>query len=74
MKKWSPPLKVFVIVAAVFLVLVLTRNTIRVIIGDLPISRAVIRFIIGGIVGGSLLGGIAAGITALVMNLRKLGD
>ncbi|MBM3148446.1 MAG: hypothetical protein FJ008_01575 [Chloroflexi bacterium] len=74
MKKWSMPLKVFVIVASVFLLLVLTRNIVRVVIGDITVVRAVIRFIIGGIVGGSILGGIAAGITALVMNLRKLGD
>lgn len=74
MKKWSMPLKVFVIVAGVFFLLVLTRNIVRVVIGDLPVARAAIRFIIGGIVGGSILGGIAAGITALVISLRKLGD
>jgi hypothetical protein len=70
MKKWSMPLKVFVIVAGIFLLLVLTRNVVRVVMGDLSVIRAVIRFIIGG----SILGGIAAGITALVISLRKLGD
>lgn len=74
MKKWSLPLKVFVIVASIFLLLVLTRNTMRVVIGDLPIIRAVIRFIIVGIAGGSILGGIAAGITALVVAIKKLGE
>ena len=74
MKKWSVPLKVFVIVASVFLLLVLTRNIVRVVMEDLTIGRAVVRFIVGGIVGGSILGGIAAGITALVINLKKLGD
>ena len=74
MKKWSMPLKVFVVVAGVFLLLVLTRNVVRVVMGDLSVARAVIRFVIGGIIGGSILGGIAAGITALVISLRKLSD
>ena len=74
MKKWSAPLKVFVIVATVCFVFVLIRNIYAVIDETRPLIGAVVRLMIGGVIGGSVVGGIAAGITALVINLRKLGD
>ncbi len=73
MKKWNTPLKVFVIVASIVFVLVLTRNIILVIHG-FPIIRSVIRLVVVGVIGGSVLGGIGAGIAALVLSLKKLGD
>jgi hypothetical protein len=74
MKKWSPALKVFVIVAAVIFLLYIPIATIALgSIQQMPILRAVIRHIISGIILGSIIGGIAAGITALVLAIKNRG-
>jgi len=73
-KKFSLPLKVFLIVAAVCILYVLIASIVRVYVGEISISRAVIRFIIFGLIGGSLVGGVAAGITALAVAIKKLGE
>ncbi len=73
-KKLSLPLKVFLIVAAVCILYVLTASIVRVYVGEITTDRAVVRFIIFGIIGGSLVGGIAAGTTALVVAIKKLGE
>ena len=73
-KKLSLTLKVFLIVAAACILYVLIASIVRVYVGEITITRAVVRFIIFGIIGGSLVGGIAAGIAALVVAIKKLGE
>jgi len=73
MKKLSLPLKVFLIILAVFVLFFLVASILRVTIGHLTLVRAIIRFVLFGLIGGSIVGGIGAGITAVVVAARKLG-
>lgn len=70
MKKWSLPLKVFLIVFAIGFLYVLIASIVRVCVGQIEIGMAVQRFIIGNIIGASAAG-IAAGITALVVAIKN---
>ncbi len=70
MKKWSLPLKAFLIVLAVCVLYVLIASIVRVSIGQIASDMAVTRFIIGSIIG-LVLAGIAAGITALVVAIKQ---
>ena len=70
MKKWSLPLKVFLIVLAVFILYVLIAGIIRVSTGQVEAYMAVIRFVVG-CMGGAILAGVAAAITALVLDFSR---
>jgi len=70
MRKWSLPLKIFLIILAVGVLYVLIRSVIRVSTEEMEIGRAVGRFIFGSVIA-AYAAGIAASITALVLDIRK---
>jgi Ca2+/H+ antiporter len=70
MKKWSLPLKVFLIVFAIGFLYVLIASIVRVCVGQIEIGMAVTRFFIGSLIAASVAG-IAAGITALVVAIKN---
>ena len=67
MKKWSWPLKIFLIIFVIAILYVLIATIIRFTSGEVEASRALIRFIIGTALGAAIAG-IAAAVTSVVVN------
>jgi len=67
MKKWSWPLKIFLIIFVIAILYVLIATIIRLTTGEIEAGRALIRFIIG-IALGAAIAGIAAAVTSVVVN------